>query len=454
MGDYTTQERETGAAPAYKVRRNNRDPFNPASIVSLTPRQTTYSYRSSAPDPTPPADLKSELDLYDWLKQTTEDKPKSDTGHEFFTTSTNLRCSHSDVRLRSVGLATQGEFEGALVPALGSSRRIPAFPSLTRLTDAEVKDYGTRAIKATTPTKPGASLATTMSELAVLLPTLPGAIFDKPLQFRPRSGGRKERTETSTRDKASRLSQEYLNWVFAISPTIADTKAAAKSLLNASTRLAQLHRDSEKVVRRNFRFPDEVKTSYKDEMTTINFWGIPTTSVGWLSFNEGQQARLQTTTTSTVETWFSGAYSFWYGVDESTLGRLKGFERDASTLLGTRITAETLWELTPWSWLSDWYGTIGNSIANAERFQNDSLVLRYGYLMRKRTDVVTYTVTGLKFRQGNTDPGPISVTLTRVTKERKRASPYGFAMKDTDLSASQWSILAALGMTKGPRARY
>lgn len=452
MGDYVTQKRNTGVMPAYVQTYKGEE--IPRSFVVLQPTQETYSFRSSAPDPTPPADISSG-EFYSWLKQTTEDKPKSDTGHEFFTTRTSVKTSHSGAYVRHLDQWNNSGARGFLWPQNTIGRPTAALPPLKRLTAAEIVDFGTRAIKATTPTKPGAQLATTMSELALLLPTIPGAVLDGVRRPAKRRGDKKDKVIGTSSDVATSLAGEYLNWTFALAPTLSDFADAAKSLKTATSRLRQLQADSNKVVRRSFQFPDKVEstTQWTD---FASFDGMSYGAGTWFDLvgPSGSKPSIRTTTTVTERTWFSGAYSFYFGVDESTLGRLTEFERNANLLVGSRVTAETLWELTPWSWLSDWYGTIGSSIANAERFSNDSLVLRYGYLMRERTEVVEHTVEHLRTPQGSFGGEPYTVTLTRVTKERVRASPYGFGLRDTDLSVKQWSILAALGMTKGPRARY
>jgi len=123
----------------------------------------------------------------------------------------------------------------------------------------------------------------------------------------------------------------------------------------------------------------------------------------------------------------------------------------AKYLLGLQgLTPALLWELTPFSWLIDWFANIGTLISVNQALQENNLVLRYGYLMQKNTALVTIAHPGYPFYTGHT--GPLSATLTYEWKQRVRATPYGFGINTATLSASQWAILAALGLTSGPKS--
>lgn len=118
-------------------------------------------------------------------------------------------------------------------------------------------------------------------------------------------------------------------------------------------------------------------------------------------------------------------------------------------LLGTRLDAETLWNLAPWSWLSDWKANIGDNIANASKLSEDGLVLRYGYLMSETISDHTLSLHG-PIPDGVGSCGPISLTFSTVRKQRVRATPYGFGLDPNGFNVRQWSILGALGITKAP----
>jgi hypothetical protein len=142
---------------------------------------------------------------------------------------------------------------------------------------------------------------------------------------------------------------------------------------------------------------------------------------------------------------------------EGLLGRLDAYEQNANRILGARPSIETLWNLAPWSWLSDWWLDIGTVISNARLLGEDGQVLRYGYLMKHSKVRSTYRLnTGVEMYYtftGGTKPaytGPITNIVTRETKERVKATPYGFGITLASLSAKQWAILGALGLTRAP----
>jgi hypothetical protein len=110
-------------------------------------------------------------------------------------------------------------------------------------------------------------------------------------------------------------------------------------------------------------------------------------------------------------------------------------------ILGLRISPSLLWEVTPFSWLFDWFGNIGDILANAEDADLYSLVSRNAFLMGRsdiRFDFEAQRTCGRNVFQ---ETWPYSF----VRKQRVKASPYGFNVQFGDLSAKQIGILGALG---------
>lgn len=158
--------------------------------------------------------------------------------------------------------------------------------------------------------------------------------------------------------------------------------------------------------------------------------------------------KIERQTFLTRKIWFSGQYQYFLPEADSVIGKLSQYEAIANRLLGTRITPAVLWNLAPWTWLSDWFLNIGDVISNNSALQDDNLVIRYGYLMCESTYDVVYTGYGFKFT--NYDPGPLMTAYRQVSKQRVRATPYGFGLNPNVFDARQWAILAALALTKTP----
>jgi len=126
------------------------------------------------------------------------------------------------------------------------------------------------------------------------------------------------------------------------------------------------------------------------------------------------------------------------------------YDQLADRLLGTRLSPAVLWELTPWSWMLDWFGNFSAVAQNADALTSDSLSLRYGYVMHHyqvRREVITFGM--IDFQGERLDS--VRCYLTVDSKTRTRATPYGFGLDLSDLSPKQWAIVGALGGTKTPR---
>jgi hypothetical protein len=114
------------------------------------------------------------------------------------------------------------------------------------------------------------------------------------------------------------------------------------------------------------------------------------------------------------------------------------------------LTPEVVWELLPWSWLIDWYSNVGDLLLNIVQQPDENRAARDAFLMRTtELNLVLNSIADFKVTLG----GPFHDTWTvRITrKERVEASPFGFGLVGDDFSARQWSILAALGLS---RLRY
>jgi len=143
--------------------------------------------------------------------------------------------------------------------------------------------------------------------------------------------------------------------------------------------------------------------------------------------------------------WFSGAFTYGLPKGDSALSGLHRHYLEAGKLLGTSLTPETLWELSPWSWAVDWFSNTGDVISNLSDWALYGLVMQYGYIMEHTivSDTYTTTPTGIKGVKSSTP-----LTFVTETKTRKRANPFGFGVAWNGLNPIQLGILAALGITR------
>jgi hypothetical protein len=121
----------------------------------------------------------------------------------------------------------------------------------------------------------------------------------------------------------------------------------------------------------------------------------------------------------------------------------------ANQLIGTAITPETIWNIIPWSWATDWFANTGDIIHNITAFANGGLIMRYGYIMEHTVTTDTYNFQ--YNAPSGTKPKVAPLILVTETKVRRPANPFGFGVHWDGLSPFQISIAAALGLTKSRR---
>lgn len=113
-----------------------------------------------------------------------------------------------------------------------------------------------------------------------------------------------------------------------------------------------------------------------------------------------------------------------------------------------RITPDLVYNLVPWSWLMDYFTSLGSLFGALSGGLADSIIFDYAYIMRTdyESHQLTYTqrVYTSKSGEGNTT---CSITKEGVIKGRLHASLFGFGLTHEDLSPLQVGILGALGLS-------
>jgi hypothetical protein len=361
---------------------------------------------------------------------------KVDVGGEFLTRKNYYEEAPDRVfhMFQPFGGSSGWQFDGKLLAVARPhitdpwtvSGRFPAVPPDQK---AEMIQMGTTAIARTIPTHPAVGVAQFLGELKEGLPSAPGMKLGR-----------------GKGSVSKKFADEYLNYEFGIKPIVSDLKAFAEATRESNKILAQLKRDSGRLVRRRYSFPEEV-TRTKMSADGVKAQPYPAGMASSLFDSGGNQGPYEWWRTVTKRTWFSGAYTYFYDHGDSTWSRIKQAEQDLNRLYGLRITPELLWELAPWSWLADWETNIGDVMVNLSAFSQDSLVLRWGYVMQTIDIRDTHTLTVAPKGYGSVR---LTQTFGTVIKRRVRATPYGFGLDPgwQDLSSRQLAILSALGISR------
>jgi hypothetical protein len=402
--------------------------------------QVTYSYRTEAkPEEGSAEDYETWTDVSRFgFRQFTS---MYDRGHEFWTYS--RRVSGKENRTIRVPYSSSYDyyFKGPAVFSGPDGQESYPVPMIERMTQEIITAEGQRLLLKASPITPEASLGAFVGELLESLPAFIGV-------GAMREGANMYRG----------LGSEYLNVQFGWKPFISEVQKLMKVVSTSTKRLAQLQRDSGRVVRRKFweseRAPEINLTEYSPYPTHLR--GMNKTNATTL-FGFTDSSKPATVYTRASEKYgFAGAMTYYTDIGNGVLDNMVEFQRKADALLGATLNPTVLWELAPWSWLVDWVSNVGDSIAISDQLGN-GLVLRYGYLMREtRVDTLLQSPL-LTYRPISGRPGSGGETFQlsnlhqQVMKERVRATPFGFALQVDDFSATQWAILAALGMTRAPK---
>ncbi len=349
----------------------------------------------------------------------------ADVGGPFSTTKYYYRDGGRNVALHVGTSASTIEryFTGRLQ---AYSYDISVWPSIDPIDQFALSAYGNKARALVNPTQSVTNVAVGAGELREVqgIPGIPGLALLK------------ERTRI-----LRGLGSEYLNVEFGWKPLERDIRAAAVTAKKSIQLLRRYERQRGQAIRRRFEFPIE-----EPVVTNVDMGAkAPAPSIS-SAFFSSYQGRLTRVEEFSQRVWFSGSFTYYVSPGMSS-SKMQAYEAAADRLLGSRLTPDLVWQLTPWSWLTDWFVDFGSLIQNLEAMVLDGSVMWYGYVMATQQRSHTYHLTGSRLLDGS--PLTLEQQFTAVTKQRVRATPFGFGLSpNADFSMKQWSILAALGITR------
>lgn len=443
MAGIYKQSRQLGTVVPFRFssRWRNESVIQRSGEILIPGDQTTTSYRSHGSEhelvqPIPDGLLDLGFDT-------------GDTGHPFDSVKRTIKTKSDLVSSGSTSGPIQSWSSGfgpAIVTRYNNTELHRNFPVVQPMTENQTKVWGSQLIQQATPTTPRVSLATFMGE------TLKDGIPDFGQGF-VRTRVHELSTQRNPKPlKVSDAAGQFVNYHFAMKPFLSDIIGALYTIKGAPALLAQLQRDSGKLIRRrrSLTIPDETSSSSfrgydmgpgfyarttsntEGNLNLLHLGAYPSDLGGVLDEHERR----------TSNVWFSGSFQYLLNPGDGAMEKLESAAQQANYLLGLKVTPEVLWNLVPWSWFVDWFANVGTVISNVSAMSENGLVLKYGYLMRHTvaTRYVSYTAPHTAI-----NPGRVYTTRYRTErKERVRASPYGFGLTGKDLSFRQIGILAAL----------
>lgn len=300
------------------------------------------------------------------------------------------------------------------------------------------------------PDKPDFSLATSLYELKDVVPDLKSGLTNlmNKMKKHPKMSNRKDRSPIS------RVAQYHLALNFGWLPLLRDIRDFVKAQSTKQATLDQLIRDEGRPVRRRCKLndPDDrgnepISDAYYpvDNGYGSNYHPVHVTQcyTGWGYNRERvfQNSRM----------WAEGRFRYYLPPGPKTVAWKKKMLR---RIMGVRVTPAMVYNAMPWSWLVDYFSDLGTFVNLVSGGVADRLAADYAYIMKETTWTRSRECQGMTFGdvKGLSKPNKITmISETKtITKARTRASPFGWGIKQTDLTPKQWAILGALGLSRLP----
>jgi len=280
-----------------------------------------------------------------------------------------------------------------------------------------------------------------------------GELKDLPQMLRQTSELLKDRYLSLGGKRKSRLmspksvADQFLNYNFGWVPFLSDIIKFFEQYSKTNDRMRRLRHYNGEWHRRRGMYPEvSVKDSYVAAGNAPLIWPSPLTYTLRYPYQGYPNKWGETLFTQEIvtKTWFEGAFRYWIPSleEKDTISNISNFMRQ----YGLMISPKLVWDLTPWSWLIDWWTNLGDIYDNLQSLALDNLVAKYAYIMRTK-DIVLANESTIHYKDGSS---PTYKWYQWINgKARKAASPFGFETSDL-LSAKQNALLVALGLSRLP----
>lgn len=312
-------------------------------------------------------------------------------------------------------------------------------------------DYGVQGYSRLRPSLEKAGLAVALREAKDIPRMLQQTAFFFHTSWQAVGGKR----FTFLRDAPKRVSDNFLNHYFGWVPFVNDLVAFDDVFQNSEKYIEQITRDNNSWIKRK-RVLD-----YTESVTPITSGGATSGVQPFIGGFPYNMCRSQVVPglgsvlghwsireELMTRVWAMGSFKYYRPEFDASLADYSSQWSDLQRRLkvyGAELSPTNVYKSTPWTWLIDWFSNVGDNIDAANDALVDGVASRYMYVMRHWVRRLVFNTTMFYWQ------GPVSLEWNRFieTKQRQRAqSSYGFSLLPKDLSAKQWSILAALGLSR------
>lgn len=310
------------------------------------------------------------------------------------------------------------------------------------------RKLGAQAYNSMRPAQPNFSGLNALYELRDVPKMLQQAtkvIRDRIWKVRDRSG----------RSSMSRAGEWYLAIEFGWLPLLNDIQDFSRTQAREQDIIKQLIKDEGKPIRRSRNLPN-YWGDQGDGKTVTNSWQY----AGGHPWNTHMSPTLVTQAYGKApertnyeswhiaRTWAEGQFRYLLPPGPRTVDWTKKIR---SRIYGFRPTPSVVYNAMPWTWLADYFTGLGDFIDSTSGGVEDQLITDYFFVM-SHMEWGMSTEASQSVMVGEDAEQTVTSTKTHkwVIKSRVPASPFGFGVKDSDLSPKQVAILGALGLSKLP----
>jgi hypothetical protein len=282
------------------------------------------------------------------------------------------------------------------------------------------------------PGQPGAGAAQFLAEISQVPRMLKTTAFGFKDAYERRFGH-------NPRRDAKKAADHWLNHQYGWIPFVSDLQDFSKTWKQSDSMIKQLRQDNDQWIKRSGSVRVDRDVEVLEEKDGENFHYPDLSMSSRLNPQYPYRGWWRIARTKSQDAWFTARFKYHIPDIQSV-----NWERKArAKLYGLDLTPSLVWELTPWSWLVDWGSNVGDVFANMDNQLADNLVAKYAYISGRTTTRVDVT-SHMPFVK------PLTNTWSYQIQRRQRvaANPFGFGLTGDDLTARQFSILGALGITR------
>lgn len=243
------------------------------------------------------------------------------------------------------------------------------------------------------------------------------------------------------------IAEEFLNVQFGWKPFVKDIVAMLDVAVNLEDHI-------QSTVRRNDTW---MKRSWEEEVVSSSVLvhsegGLASSRITPIQGSDWWQpwtTNYKVYRESVTQVWYEGVFKFYrreFDNNISTDWPAVRRARQTISLLGGNITPTVLYKVTPWTWLADWFGNMGENVQALEDQISGQVAAKYMYLMRHTHDQYRYYTSSQSYDGATREVE--AVRRLEVKQRVQSAGHFEFSLRSTPLSGMQLAILGALGITR------